>query len=101
MQPTSFLQAFCAMLRKIAPYWLTALVAHLIVGALDSPLLDLLLSLSIIYLCLGAWLVFVRLKETPIQSHGIRLEAAARNLYRAAWWPWYVVREISNNGPHR
>jgi len=101
MQPTSFLQAFCVMLRKIVPYWLIALVAHLIVGALDSPLLDLLLSLSIIYLCLGAWVVFVRLKETPIQSHGIGLEAAARNLYRAAWWPWYVVREIRNSSPHR
>jgi hypothetical protein len=100
MQPTSFLQAFCAMLRTIVPYWLIALVAHLLVGAFDSPLLDLLLSLSIIYLCLGAWLIFARLKETPIQSYGIGLEAAARNLYRAAWWPWYVLPKIRNNGPH-
>ena len=100
MQPTSFLQAFRVMLRTIVPYWLTALVAHLIVGAFDSPLLDSLLSLSITYLCLGAWLVFGRLKTTPIQSHGIGLEAAARNLYRAAWWPWYVLRKIRKNGPH-
>ena len=101
MQPTSFVQAFVAMLRKLFPYWLLALVAHVVVAAFNSPLLDLLLSLSIVYLCLGAWLVFARLKTTPIQSQGIGLQAAARNLYRAAWWPWYLVREIERNNNRR
>ena len=102
MQPTSFLQAFFAMLRKLFPYWLIALVAHAFVGAFNSPILDILLSLSTLYLCLGAWLVFARLKTTPIQGQGIGLHAAARNLYRAAWWPWYLLREIerNNNSPH-
>ena len=52
MQPTSFVQVFVAMLRKLFPYWLLALVAHVVVAAFNSPLLDLLLSLSIVYLCL-------------------------------------------------
>jgi hypothetical protein len=97
MQPKSFLQVLFSLLRKGSPYWLIVLVAQLIVEAFRSPILELLMSLSIVYIGLGGWIVFAHLKTPLVQSEGFGLGAAAKNLYRAAWWPWYAQREIRRN----
>jgi hypothetical protein len=74
-------------------------IAHTIVFAMDTPLADRVFNLLIAWLCLGCFVVYGVLK-TPMPQSVDRLDwrGAASALYRAAWWPWYLLRSTSPKG---
>lgn len=94
----SFKGAFAESLRLEAPYWLVVLLVLSVGGAIASPALDALIGLFLAWVGIGACIVFVILKKSSSQDASrIDFLGALKNLYQAAWWPWYVWQRLTKS----
>lgn len=89
----TFRQAFAQSIRTEAPYWLFLLLFGAVATAIDSVTFEGFMMLVLAYLGLGAWIVFILKKHPSAQAlDRFDLRGAVRNLYVAAWWPWFLLR---------
>ena len=85
--------------RLVAPHLAYLAGVHTFVFALDSPRADHVLNLALAWLCIGSFVVFAILhNRTPQLSDRVDWRGAAQALYRAAWWPWYVLGYVLGKG---
>lgn len=98
-QPKSFASAVAESLCLLAPYWVMGVAVLSLVAILDFAWVESLSVLALSYLGLGACVVFVLLKEPSQQDiQRIDMLGSLKNLYRAAWWPWYVWQRLVRKG---
>lgn len=89
----TFRQAVAQSIRTEAPYWLFLLLFGAVATAIDSVTFEGFMMLLLAYLGVGAWIVFVLKKHPSAQARDrFDLRGAARNLYVAAWWPWFLLK---------
>ena len=98
-QSKSFARAFAESIRMEVPYWVSMMVVLTVRAALDFAWLDTFIILLLGYVGIGACVVFVMLKQ-PSQQDTQRIDflGALKNLYQAAWWPWYVWKRLTRKG---
>ena len=90
-----FLQTSLLALRQCMPLLLIMALIIKIAEYIDSPSLYTALSWFWCWMFFGTWFVFVKLRRTPHRSEDFfLLKASAKDLYWAAWWPWFVLREF-------
>lgn len=98
-QPKSFVSAFAESFRLLIPYWVMAMVFLSVGAVLDFAWFESFRVLALGYVGLGACVVFVILKEPSQQDmQRIDMGGSLKNLYRSAWWPWYVWKRLVRKG---
>jgi uncharacterized membrane protein SirB2 len=98
-QPKSFVSAFAESSRVELPYWVLTMALLTVRAALDFAWLDASIILIMAYVGIGACIVFVVLKVPSRQDiRRIDFIGALKNLYQAAWWPWYVWKRLTHKG---
>lgn len=91
-QLRAFGAAFMEALKAQSVYWALVFALGCLNIAIGSPAVDMALTFGFLYLGIGAYVVFVKFKEPRApSSKAFDFKAARSNIYRAAWWPWYVL----------
>ena len=94
-QSKSFVRAFSESIRVELPYWVLTTALLTVNAALDFAWLKASIIVILAYVGIGACIVFVILKVPSRQDiKGIDFIGAVKNLYHAAWWPWYVWKRL-------
>jgi fatty acid desaturase len=100
MKYLSFQKRCVQRIRLEIPWWIAIIGLYLII----APIILIMtgfnviipLMILIIYVWIGKFIVFKLLNEKREQNNEqIDFKGAARDVYRAVWWPWYLRRELS------
>jgi len=98
-QLKSFVSAFAESLRVEVPYFVLTMALLSVRAALDFAWFDASIILLLAYVGIGACIVFVVFKVPSRQDiQRIDFIGAWKNLYHAAWWPWYVWKRLIHKG---
>ena len=90
-----FLQAYLLALRQCVPLYLIVALIVIILDYIDSPTLYAGLYSIGVWMLIGSWVVFVKLKKPHHQSEDFFfLKASGKDLYWIVWWPWFVLHEF-------
>ncbi len=93
----SFTLSVVQGLRLAAPWWLLGFIGSGINALVDAPACQDALKLLVYDLAFGLFVVFILLETRSAQScERVDVRGAARNLYWALWWPWFVIRWLKH-----